>query len=179
MRAISIHTATSRKGQAHHVSGPDDGGKRQAPAAPGKAGNLVPLDRPHVQRLAAELVLARPLEPERHRLVAHLRHVNGDCQRHRYSGGGYYESRQRQEGGRKTHPVTDEVGRADVDERADAALEQRGEVVVRREGGEVEGLRERPVDGEGVPLEVGPAHGRVHAEKRLDVFLVEEVTDVP
>ena len=79
----------------------------------------------------------------------------------------------------ETHPVANEVRRADVDEGADAALEQRGEVVVRGEGRRVERLPEGLTDGVRVPLEVGPAHGWIDAEERLDVFLIQEVGDVP
>ena len=79
---------------------------------------------------------------------------------------------------RKTYPVADVIGRADVDESADAALEQRGDVIVRREGEHVEVRVEGLVDGMRAPVERVLTNGRVDADERLDVLLVEEVADV-
>ena len=78
-----------------------------------------------------------------------------------------------------THPVTDIVGGADVDKGADAALEQRRDVVVCREREHVEVRVESLVDGARAPVECLPADGWIHAEAVLNVLLVEEVGDIP
>ena len=65
---VQIYTIyAGEAGRAHHVSSADDSRKRQASAAPRQAGDLIPLDRPYVQRLASELVLLRPFQSHRHR----------------------------------------------------------------------------------------------------------------
>ena len=60
----SASTALARgitAGRAHHVSSADDSRECQPAAAPREAGDLIALDRPHMQRLASELVLLGPL----------------------------------------------------------------------------------------------------------------------
>ncbi len=81
--------------------------------------------------------------------------------------------------GGMTHPVADVVGRTDVDEGADAALEKRGDVVVCREGEHVEVRVERLVDRVRAPVEGGSANVWIDADERLDVLIVEKVANIP
>lgn len=78
----------------------------------------------------------------------------------------------------RTHPIADIVRRADVYQRAHAALEQRGDVKLRGEAPVVEVLPERLVHGRRAVAEVSST-GRVDAEELLRGVAAQEVADIP
>ena len=109
--------------RTHHMSRPKDRGKGELPRTARRARSLT-VHAPVAQRLGDESFLARPLKLERHAFVP-------DLQRRAESASASMSAllrrpalRKSQQGGR-THPVTDPVRRASVDERVDATLEQR------------------------------------------------------
>ena len=80
-------------------------------------------------------------------------------------------------GQKGAHPVADPVVRADVDERTHPALEQRGDVELRREHLVVR-CRERRADVVAAAAEVR-GQGRVHADPLAHVGPVEVRADRP
>lgn len=77
----------------------------------------------------------------------------------------------------RTHPISDPVVRADVHEHADAALEQRREVVVRAVAVQVEARDELEVHAPGGHAEVA-AHGGVDADRVLHGWEAQVILNV-